>query len=48
MPLFLEMYDAFRSNKKIFLYNDAPDGILKDGIMGFDPIIINEDLNKIY
>ncbi len=34
---FLEMYDAFRLNKKIFLYNDIPEGILKDEINGFGP-----------
>ena len=44
---FLEMYDAFRFNKKIFLYNEIPEGILKDEIIGFNPIIINGDLNKI-
>jgi hypothetical protein len=44
---FLEMYDAFRFNKKIFLYNEIPEGILKDEIIGFNPIIINGDLSKI-
>jgi hypothetical protein len=44
---FLEMYDAFRLNKKIYLYNDIPDGILKDEIIGFNPILLNSDLNKI-
>ena len=44
---FLEMYDAFRLDKKIFLYNDIPDGILMDEIIGFSPIVINADLNKI-
>lgn len=44
---FLEMYDAFRLDKKIFLYNDIPEGMLKDEIIGFCPIIINSDLNKI-
>jgi hypothetical protein len=27
---FLEMYDAFRLNKQIFLYNDIPEGMLYD------------------
>lgn len=45
---FLEIYDAFRLNKKIYLYNDIPEGILYDEIQGFDPIIINGDLSKIY
>lgn len=44
---FLEMYDAFRLGKKIFMYNDAPKGILHDEIVGFDPVIIDGDLNKI-
>ncbi|MDD4026688.1 MAG: hypothetical protein PHO75_00695 [Candidatus Shapirobacteria bacterium] len=44
---FLEMYDAFRLNKKIFLYNQIPEGILKDEIGGFCPIIINGDLSQI-
>lgn len=44
---FLEMYDAFRMNKKIFLYNDIPEGILQDEIIGFSPIIINQNLDII-
>lgn len=45
---FLEMYDAFRLGKKIFMYNDAPKGILHDEIVGFDPIIIGGDINKVF
>lgn len=44
---FLEMYDAFRLGKKIYLYNDIPDGMLFDEIEGFGPIIINGDLSLI-
>jgi hypothetical protein len=44
---FLEMHDAFRLNKKMFLYNDIPEGILRDEIIGFNPDIINGDLSKI-
>ena len=44
---FLEIYDAFRLNKKIYLYNDIPEGMLYDEIEGFAPIIINKDLSKI-
>lgn len=29
---FLEIYDAFRLNKKIYLYNEIPNGILYDEI----------------
>jgi len=44
---FLEMYDAFRLGKKIFLYNDIPEGMLYDEIEGFDPIVINSNLNLV-
>ena len=44
---FLEIYDAFRFNKKIYLYNDIPSGILLDEIEGFAPIIINGNLDLI-
>ncbi|MAF79975.1 hypothetical protein CL629_02760 [bacterium] len=44
---FLEMYDAFKLGKKIFLYNDVPEGILHDEIVGFDPVFLNGDLKKI-
>ena len=44
---FLEMYDAFRLGKKLYLYNDIPDGMLYDEIEGFGPIIINGNLELI-
>lgn len=44
---FLEMYDAFRMGKKIYLYNPVPKGILEDEIIGFNPIIINGNIKKI-
>lgn len=44
---FLEMYDAFRLGKKIFLYNDIPVGMLYDEIEGFGPKVINGDLDLI-
>ncbi len=44
---FLEMYNAFRLGKKIYLYNDIPNGMLFDEIEGFGPIIIKGDLNLI-
>ena len=44
---FLEMYDAFRYNKKIFLLNDIPTGILYDEIEGFSPIIIHGNFDLI-
>jgi len=44
---FLEMYKAFEFDKKIFLFNPIPKGILEDEIMGMNPVIINGDLSKI-
>lgn len=44
---FLEMYDAFRLGKKIFMMNPIPEGILRDEIAGFQPTILNRDLEKI-
>ena len=44
---FLEMYDAFKLGKKIYLWNEIPEGMLKDEIEGFDPVIINADINLI-
>ena len=44
---FLEMYDAFRNNKKIYLINDIPKGMLYDEIEGFNPIIINDNFDLI-
>ena len=44
---FLELYDAFKLNKKIFLLHPIPEGMLKDELIGFNPIVINEDLTKI-
>ena len=44
---FLEMYDAYKAGKKIYLYNDVPEGILKDEIVGFRPILIGGNLGKI-
>ncbi len=44
---FLEIYDAFRMNKKIYFINNIPDNILKDELIGFNPIIIGDDFSKI-
>lgn len=44
---FLEMYDAFRMNKKIFLINDIPRGMLFDEIEGFNPIVLNGNINLV-
>ena len=42
---FLEIYDAFRLGKKIFFINELPDGMLKDELIGFNPVILNGDLS---
>ena len=44
---FLEMYEAFMQNKKIYMYNDYPNNMLYDEIKGFNPIILDEDLERI-
>lgn len=44
---FLELYEAFVNNKKIFLYNPIPEGMLFDEIQGFSPIIINGNLDLV-
>ncbi|MFW5853092.1 MAG: hypothetical protein ACOCU8_00435 [Patescibacteria group bacterium] len=41
------MYDAFRFNKKIYLYNDIPQGTLHDEIIGFNPVLLNGDVSKL-
>ncbi len=45
--VFLEMGFAHILDKKIFLLNDIPDVLYKDEILAMQPIIINDDLNKI-
>lgn len=45
---FLEIYDAFRLNKKIFFINDIPEGILKDELIGFNPTVINGNLKLVF
>lgn len=44
---FLEMYDAFRFKKKIYLMNDIPEGLLYDEIEGFNPTVLNGNLDLI-
>lgn len=40
---FLEMYDAFRLDKKIYMYND----ILRDEIEGFEPVLLHRNLELV-
>ena len=42
---FLEMYEAFMNDKKIYMMNDYPDNMLLDEIKSFRPIILNGDIN---
>ena len=44
---FIELYEAFMKNKKIYLNNNIPEGMLFDEISGFSPIVINGDLNLV-
>lgn len=44
---FLELYEAFMRNKKIFLYNDIPEGMLYDEIAGFAPTVIHGNLDLV-
>lgn len=44
---FIELYEAFMKNKKIYLYNDIPEGMLYDEISGFSPIVINGNLDLV-
>lgn len=44
---FLEIYDSYILGHDIFLYNEIPDGILKDEIEGMCPNILDGDLLKI-
>ena len=44
---FLELYEAFMKNKKIYLWNEIPEGILFDDISGFVPEIINGNLDLV-
>ncbi len=44
---FLEMFKAWELRKKIFLMNPIPQNILEDEIKGFEPVILNGDLELI-
>ena len=44
---FLEMYEAFMQNKKIYMYNGYPDNMLYDEIKGFNPTILDGKIENI-
>jgi len=44
---FLEIFKAFELAKKVFLCNPIPEGILKDELLGMNPVVIYGDLHKV-
>lgn len=44
---FLEIFQAFDNDKKIFLYNPIPEGIFKDELLGINPVILNGNLDLV-
>jgi len=44
---FMEIVKAWELNKKIFFYNNIPNGSFTDELTGINPILINQDLNLI-
>jgi len=44
---FLEIYIAWKMDKKIFFYNPLPNCSFTDELVGMKPIVINGDLNLI-
>lgn len=44
---FIELYEAFMADKKIYLYNDIPEGMLYDEISGFSPVVLHGNLDLI-
>ena len=44
---FLEMYEAFMNKKKIYMLNGYPNNMLYDEIKGFNPILLEGNIEKI-
>lgn len=44
---FLEVYEDFSNNEKIFFYNPLPEGMPHDELLGINPIVINGDLSLV-
>lgn len=44
---FLEMFVAFELERTIFLYNGIPTGMLHDEILGFEPVLVAQDLSVV-
>lgn len=45
---FLELYEAFMEGRKIYLWNDVPEGLLFDEISAFSPVVIHGDLSVVH
>jgi hypothetical protein len=44
---FLEVFKAWDLGKKIFFFNDLPNGILHDELVGMNPLVIKGDLSLV-
>ena len=44
---FLEVFKAWELGKKIFFYNELPEGMLHDELLGMNPTVIRGDLGLI-
>ena len=44
---FIEIYEAFKNNKDIYLYNDIPEGSLNDELTAFGSVPLRQDLSLI-
>ena len=44
---FLEMYEAFMQQKKIYMINGFPESPLLDEIKGFNPVVLNGNIANI-
>lgn len=44
---FLEIFKAFELGKKIFLYNEIPDNLLRDELLGMNPLVIHGNLELV-
>jgi len=44
---FLEMFKAWDLGKKIFLLNPIPENMLRDEIIGLQPVVINHNLSLV-
>lgn len=44
---FIEAFKAFELNKKLFFYNEIPEGMLRDELLAFEPLVICGDLSLV-